>query len=50
MKKADLEARRQQLSNVSTDSENDFDEIVSSARSPNDSAKITIIPLEKLVE
>ena len=50
MKKTDLEARRQQLSNVSTDSENDFDEIVSSARSPNDSAKITIIPLEKLVE
>ena len=50
MKKADLEARRQQLSNVSTDSENDFDEIVSSARSPNDTAKITIIPLERLVE
>ena len=50
MKKADLEARRQQLCNVSTDSDNDFDEIVSSARSPNDTAKITIIPLERLVE
>lgn len=50
MKKADLEARRQQLSNVSTDSENEFDEIVSSARSPNDMTKITMIPLEKLVE
>lgn len=50
MKKLDLEARRQQLSSVSSDSENDFDEIVSSARSLNDTAKITIIPLERLVE
>ncbi|MCI8472259.1 MAG: ParB/RepB/Spo0J family partition protein [Clostridiales bacterium] len=50
MKKADLEARRRQLNSVSSDSENDFDEIVSSARSPNDTAKITIIPLERLVE
>ncbi len=50
MKKADLEARRQQLNSVSSDTENDFDEIVSSARSPNDTAKITMIPLEKLVE
>ena len=50
MKKADLEARRQQLNSVSSDTENDFDEIVSSARSPNDTAKITVIPLEKLVE
>lgn len=50
MKKADLEARRRQLNSVSSDSENDFNEIVSSARSPNDTAKITIIPLERLVE
>ena len=50
MMKADLEARRQQLNSVSSDTENDFDEIVSSARSPNDTAKITMIPLEKLVE
>ena len=50
MKKADLEARRQQLNSVSSDTENDFDEIVHSARSPNDTAKITMIPLEKLVE
>ena len=50
MKKSDLEARRQQLNSVSSDTENDFDEIVSSARSPNDTAKITVIPLEKLVE
>ena len=50
MKKSDLEARRQQLNSVSSDTENDFDEIVSSARSPNDTVKITIIPLEKLVE
>lgn len=50
MKKADLEARRQQLNSVSSDTENDFDEIVSSARTPNDTAKITMIPLEKLVE
>ena len=50
MKKSDLEARRKQLNCVSSDSENDFDEIVSSARSPNDTAKITVIPLERLVE
>lgn len=50
MNKADLEARRQQLNKVTTDSENDFDEIVYSARSPNNTAKITAIPLEKLVE
>lgn len=50
MKKTDLEARRQQLHSISSDSENDFDEIVSSARSSNDTAKITVIPLEKLVE
>ena len=30
MKKSDLEARRQQLNSVSSDTENDFDEIVSS--------------------
>lgn len=50
MKKSDLEARLKQLNCVSSDSENDFDEIVSSARSPNDTAKITVIPLERLVE
>ncbi len=50
MKKSDLEARRQQLNSMSSDSENDFDEIVSSARRPNDKTKITIIPLERLVE
>lgn len=50
MKKADLEARRQQLNSVASDTDNDFDEIVSSARSPNDAAKITVIPLERLVE
>lgn len=50
MKKSDLEVRRQQLSSVSSDSENDFDEILSSARSPNDTAKIMVIPLERLVE
>lgn len=50
MKKSDLEARRQQLNSVSSDTDDDFDEIVSTARSPNDNAKITLIPLEKLVE
>ncbi len=50
MKKSDLEARRQQLNSVSSDTDDDFDEIVSTARSPNDNTKITLIPLEKLVE
>ena len=50
MKKADLEARRQKLNAIESDPENDFEDIVSSARSPNDTAKITFILLEKLVE
>ena len=50
MKKSDLEARKKQLSIAESDSENDFDEIVSSARNPNEAGKIMNIPLEKLVE
>ena len=50
MKKSDLENRRQQLNSVSSDTENDFDEIVSFARGLSDTTKITLIPLEKLVE
>lgn len=50
MKKSDLENRRQQLNSVSSDTENDFDEIVSFARNSDVTTKITVIPLEKLVE
>ena len=50
MKKADLEMRRQHLNSVASDSENDFDAIVFSTRDPNDTAKITVLPLEKLIE
>ena len=49
MKKADLEMRRQQLNSIASDSENDFDDIVFS-RDPNGTAKITVLPLEKLIE
>ena len=49
MKKSDLEARKKQLSIAESDSENDFDEIVSSARNPNEAGKIMNIPLEKLI-
>lgn len=50
MKKSDLEARRRLLNSVSTDSENDFENIVSSARAPNEAVKISMISLDKLVE
>ncbi len=50
MKKTDLEARRKLLNTGSTDTENDFEDIISSARSPNDSVKVSILLLDKLVE
>lgn len=51
MKQSDLEKRRQSLNIVSGDADDDFEEIVASSRSPASSdAKITMLPLDSLVE
>lgn len=51
MKQSDLEKRRLALNNVGGDNDDDFEEIVASARSPASSdVKITMLPLNSLVE